>query len=180
MKEMRPDFLFSKPQDERVDFDEKDLIELMPYGLSLTNDASRPFLILKDKTGEYTLPVGINQLEAGVTLTQSAHSAPPVTLHKFSETLLSSLNIKLERCVFVEIKGVHQYVRVYMENHPMYSSLKFRADEVMSLCIHLKIPIFATKNYILRSKDMSAEVVGIARGLAENPLSLIKPHQYLM
>jgi hypothetical protein len=36
---MRPDFLFSKPQDERVDFDEKDLIELVPYGLSLTNDA---------------------------------------------------------------------------------------------------------------------------------------------
>lgn len=180
MKELRPDFLFSKPQDERVDFEEKDLIELLPYGLSLTNDAARPFLILKDKTGEYTLPVGINQLEAGVTLTQSAHAAPPVTLHKFSEVLLNSMNIKIERCVFVEIKGVHQYVRVYMHGHPMYSSLKFRADEVMSLCIHLKIPIFATKNYIIRSKDMSAEVVGIAKGLTENPLSLIKPHQYLM
>lgn len=180
MKEMRPDFLFSKPQDERVDFEEKDLIELLPYGLSLANDAERPFLILKDKSGEYTLPVGINQLEAGVTLTQSAQSALPVTLHKFSEVLLNSLNMKLERCVFVEIKGVHQYVRIYMEGHPMYSSLKFRADEVMSLCIHLKIPIYATKNYIIRSKDMSAEVVGIAKGFAENPLSLIKPHHYLM
>ncbi len=180
MKPIKADFLFSKPQDERVDFVEKDLIELIPYGLSLSNDAERPFLILKDTTGEYTLPVGINQLEAGVTLTQSAHAALPVTLHRFSEELLRSLNIKIERCVFVEIKGVHQYVRVYMDGHPMYASLKFRADEVMSLCIHLKIPIFATKSYINRSKDMSAEIVGIAKGLENHPLTLIKSHQYLM
>ena len=180
MKNLNADFLFSKPQDERVDFDEKDLIELIPYGLSLSNDADRPFLILKDKSGEYTLPVGINQLEAGVTLTQSSHSALPVTTHKFSEALLKSLDMTIERCVFVEIKGVHQYVRVYMTNHPQYSSLKFRADEVMSLCIHLKISIYATKSYINRSKIMSAEMIGIAKGLAENPLSLLKPHQYLM
>lgn len=180
MKNLTPDFLFSKPQDERVDFNEKDLIELIPYGLSLSNDASRPFLILKDKAAEYTLPVGINQLEAGVTLTQSAYSALPVTLHNFSEALLNSLDIKLQRCVFVEIKGVHQYVRIYMDGHSSYASLKFRADEVMSLCIHQKIPIFATKSYINRSKLMSAEIVGIAKGLAENPLAFIKPHQYLM
>jgi uncharacterized protein len=180
IKNLNPDFLFSKPQDERVDFDEKELIELIPYGLSLSNDASRPFLILKDKAAEFTFPVAINQLEAGVTLTQSAHSALPVTLHRFSETLLNSLEIKLERCVFVEIKGVHQYVRVYMVGHPQYSSLKFRADEVMSLCIHLKIPLYATKSYINRSKLMSTEIVGLAKGLADHPLGLIKPHTYLM
>jgi uncharacterized protein len=172
IKNLNPDFLFSKPQDERVDFDEKELIELIPYGLSLSNDASRPFLILKDKAAEFTFPVAINQLEAGVTLTQSAHSALPVTLHRFSETLLNSLEIKLERCVFVEIKGV--------VGHPQYSSLKFRADEVMSLCIHLKIPLYATKSYINRSKLMSAEIVGLAKGLADHPLGLIKPHTYLM
>lgn len=175
-----PDFFFSKPQDEKVNFDENDLVELKPYGLSLSNDASRPFLILKDFSGQYTLPVGINQLEAGVTLTQSANSAMPVTLHKFSESLIQSLDIKLERCVFVEIKGLHQYVRVYMSGHPNYHSLKFRADEVMSLCIHLKVPLYATKTYINRSKVMNAEMVGIARGIAENPLALVKHHNYLM
>lgn len=180
MKNINPDFLFSKPQEERVDFEDKDLIELKPYGLSLSNDASRPFLILKDQSSDFTLPVGINQLEAGVTLTQSAHSAPPVTLHKFSESLIKSLDIRIERCVFVEIKGLHQYVRIYMQGHPSNSSLKFRADEVMSLCIHLKIPIYATKNYISRSKIMNAEMVGIAKGLEENPMALIKPHTYLM
>lgn len=174
------DILFAKPQDERVDFDEKDLIELFPYGLSLSNDTTRPFMILKDKSHELSLPVPINQLEAGVTLTQSANSAQPVSLHKFYEKLLESLDIKLERCIFVEIKGIHQYVRVYMQGHPQYQSMKFRADEVMSLCFHLKTPIFATHKFIDRSKVMSAEIAGLAESAQANPLSLVKHHQYLM
>lgn len=177
---INPDFLFSKPQDERVDFDEKDLIQLKPYGLSLSNDASRPFLILKEESGDAILPVAINQLEAGVTLTQSSQSAVPVTMHKFSEMLLQSLDIQLDRCVFVEIKGVHQFVRIYMKKHPIYQSMKFRADEVMSLCIHQKIPIYATKAYINKSKVMSAEIIEIAKDLNENPGQLHRHHAYLM
>ena len=174
------DILFSKPQDENVNFEEKELVELFAYGLSLANDASRPFIILKDKSGDMTLPVPINQLEAGVTLTQSANSLIPITTHKFSEKLLESLDIILERCVFVEIKGIHQYVRIYMKGHSQYQSLKFRADEVMSLCIHLKVSIFATKNFINRSKFMGAEIVSLAQNAAHNPLALAKTHAYLM
>lgn len=174
------DILFARPQDETVNFDERDLVELFPYGLSLTNDASRPFMILKDKFGELTLPVPINQLEAGVTLTQSAHAFESVTTHRFAERLLESLEIKLERCVFVEIKGIHQYARIYMKGHSQYQSLKFRADEVMSLSIHLKVPIFATKSFINRSKLMSAEIITLAQGVAQNPLDIVKTHAYLM
>lgn len=174
------DILFSKPQDENVNFEEKDLVELFAYGLSLANDATRPFMLLKDKSGDLTLPVPINQLEAGVTLTQSANAVEPVTTHRFSERLLDSLDIQLERCVFVEIKGIHQYARIYMKGHSQYQSLKFRADEIMSLCIHLKVPIFATKNFIIRSKHMSAEIVTLAQVAAQNPLALAKTHNYLM
>lgn len=179
MLNISADILFSKPQEEDVNFAQKDLIELFPYGLSLSNDAHRPFMILKDKSGDLTLPVPINQIEAGVALTQSSHLAESTT-HKFSEKLLASLEIKLERCVFVEIKGVHQYVRLYMAGHSQYQSLKFRADEVMSLCIHLKVPIFSTKNFINRSKLMSAGIVEMAQGLLQDPISMIKIHNYLM
>lgn len=173
------DIIFSKPQDESINFAEADLVELLPYGLSLSNDAGLPFMILKDKSGGLTLPVPINQLEAGVALTQSSQSVESTT-HKFAEKLLLSLDIKLERCVFVEIKAVHQYVRIYMKGHSQYQSLKFRADEVMSLCIHLKVPIFATQDFISRSKLMSAEIVGRAQKSMQDPLSLVKTHHYLM
>lgn len=174
------DVVFVKPQDEKVDFCEKDLVELFPYGLSLTNEMSRPFMILKDKTGAHSLPVPVNQLEAGVALSQSSHSSLQATTHVFSEKILNSLDIKLERCIFVEIKGVHQYVRLYMSNHPQYQSLKFRADEVLSLCFHLKVPIFATKNFISRSKQMTAEIADLSRGIDQNPIIMAKNHAYLM
>lgn len=174
------DILFSKPQEERVDFDEKDLVELFPFGLSLSNDSTRPFMILKDKSKEMTLPVPINQIEAGLTLSQSNQDNAPVQIHKFSESLLLSLDIKLERCIFVEIKGVHQYVRLYMLGHPQYHSMKFRADEVMSLCLYLKVPLFATTSFINRSKLMSAEIIGLAQNAQNNPMVLVKHHHYLM
>ncbi len=160
---INPEYLFSKPQDETVDFEEKDLIELKPYGLSLSNDTTRPFLILKDETGQYVLPVGISQIEAGVALTQSSVSQVPNTPHKFSEMLLTSLDIKMDRCVFIEIKGLHQYVRIYMTGHSKYQSLKLKADEAMSLCIYLKIPIFATTKFIQKSKVMTAEVSELSK-----------------
>ncbi len=164
-----PDFLFSRQQDERVDFEEKDLILLKPFGLSLSNQAERPFLILKDESGLYTLPVGISQIEAGMTLTQSSSTQAPVAPHKFSELLLNSLDIQIERCVFIEIKGLHQYVRLYMTGHSKYQSLKLKADEAMSLCIYLKIPIFATQDFIQKSKTMTVEVSELSKSLVSRP-----------
>jgi len=164
-----PDFLFLLGQDERVDFLEQDLIEFKPYGMSLTNDALRPFLILKDIKGEHSLPVGISQIEAGLALTQSNSQGYPATPHKFAEVLLQSIDVEIERCVFTEIKGVHQYVRIYMKNHPRYQSVKLRAEEAMSLCLHMKVPIFATLSFIQKSKLMTAQVTGLAKTTTNNP-----------
>jgi bifunctional DNase/RNase len=156
--ELNADFIFSKTQDEKVDFIQQDLIELKPYGMSLHNDTTRPFLLLKDDSGRYTLPVGINQIEAGVTLTQSSTNHSLGTPHTFSEKLLNSLDIKIDRCIFVEISGHHQYVRVYMSGHPRHQSLKLKAEDAMSLCLHLKVPFYASASFIQRSKTMTAEV----------------------
>lgn len=174
------DIIFSSSQDEQVDFNETDWVELFPFGLSLSNDASRPFMIFKDKSGDLSLPVPINQSEAGAALLQSSSQNLPAGAHQFAEALLQSLDIRFERCLFVEIKGVSQYVRLYMQNHPRYQSLKFRAEDVMSLCLHFKIPFFASKKFINSSKIMSAQIVGLAQNLAQNPLVLVKPHHYLM
>lgn len=153
--QIKPDFLFNAQQDEKFNFDDDDLVELKPYGLSLNNNPSRPFLILKDALGEHTLPVAVTQIEAGVALSQSSPTQMTTTPHAFLEKLIQSLDIRIERCVFIEITGNHQYVRIFMAGHPRYQSIKVRADEAMSLCLHLKVPFFATKSFINKSKVMS-------------------------
>ncbi len=169
IKHLNADFLFSNSQDEKVDFINEELVELKPYGMSLHNDSTRPFLILKDDSGQLTLPVGISQIDAGVALTQSSVSQTQTTPHVFSEALLKSLDIQIERCVFVEIKGLHQYVRVYMKGHSRYQSLKFKAEDVMSLCLFLKVPFFATLSFIQNSKVMAVEVTLNAKNLMNHP-----------
>lgn len=175
-----PDFIFSNPQDEKNLYNSENLIQMEPYGVSLAQDVHRPFLLLKNEIENLTLPVALNPLEAGVALSQSNKQIPESTPHRFTQLLLESLNIKIEKCVFCEIKGHNQYVRLYFENHPQYGSLKLRADESMSLCLQLGVPFFATKSFIQKSKVMSAEIDGLAKGIQLNPDLKLKLHPYLM
>ncbi|MGZ3795619.1 MAG: bifunctional nuclease family protein [Pseudobdellovibrionaceae bacterium] len=172
--------VFSADLSEKTPFVEKDLIRLKPYGLSVSTDFARPFLLLKDDNHNYTLPVAINPLEAGVALTQANKSVAPTTTHRFTEVLLESLDIKIEKCIFVEIKGHFQFVRLFLKNHPSLQTLKLRADEVMSLCLHLDIPIYASKEYIAKSRVMNAEMDGVSADIKAHPSIIQKNHPYIM
>ncbi|WP_413294026.1 bifunctional nuclease family protein [Bdellovibrio sp. HCB185ZH] len=158
LNNLRADIIFAEESHDEETFHQEDLVQLFPYGLSVTGDVSRPFLLLKDASHAYTLPVAVSPIEAGVALSQSNKSIAESTPHKFTQLLMESLGIEVRQAVFVEIKGANQYVRLYLTGHPKSNSIKVRADEAMSLCLHLNTPIFATKNYIGRSKVMSATV----------------------
>ncbi len=43
------------------------------------------------------------------------------------------------------------------------NSVKLRADEAMSLCLFLDVPLFATKNFIGKSRVMNTEVESSAQ-----------------
>lgn len=160
VKGLQAQIIFQTQDQEEETFHQDDLIELFPFGLNV--DGGRPFLLLKDQTHHYTLPVAINPLEAGMTLGQS-HSASPVTPHRFTELMLESLEIQVKQCVFVEIKGAHQYVRLYIAGHPRRNSIKLRADEAMSLCLQLRVPLFATKAFIGKSQVMAAQMQALTQ-----------------
>lgn len=172
--------IYSAGTDEEEVFHQKDLIELQVYGISLNPDPNHPFLLLKDKTETYVLSVMVNPLEAGVTLTQSNKSIKPVTPHRFASELLKSLNMEIVQCVFVQIKGTHQYVRLYLKGHPKLSSLKFRADEVMSLVLHFNIPIYASKAFIEKSKVLNVHIEGLSQKLTQSTKISLKDQPYVI
>jgi Uncharacterized conserved protein len=157
LQNLKNQIVFSKDSKEES-FHQKDLIQLFPFGLSVSTDAMRPFLLLKDESQEHTLPVALSPIEAGVALSQSNRAILQGSPHRFTSELIESLGIEIKQCVFVEIKGSHQYVRLYLNGHPKMTSMKLRADEAMSLCLHLGTPLFATKTFISRSRTMATEV----------------------
>lgn len=170
---------FASNQEEEETFHQDDLIRLFPYGMSLATDSERPFLLLKDETQELTLPVALNPLEAGVALTQSNQAQNPATPHRFTTLLMESLSIVPKQCVFVQIKGAHQFVRIYIQGHPGANSIRLRADEAMSLCLHFGIPLYATRGFIQKSRLMTAEIEGLGRGLKGVPQIRQRNHVYI-
>ncbi|GIL21252.1 MAG: hypothetical protein BroJett041_23660 [Candidatus Jettenia caeni] len=171
--------LFQGEFDE-TQMNDSDLIKLVPYGMQISTDGVSPILLLKEEKGEATMPVPLNHLEAGVAITQSNKQAPPVTPHKLTQLLFESLNIQIQSCVFTEIKGPHQYVHLNFIGHPALTFLKVRADEAMSLCLHLNVPFFATAAFIAKSRVLIAEIEGVQRGLNANPGILVNPQKYIM
>ncbi|AFY01734.1 DUF151 domain-containing protein [Bdellovibrio bacteriovorus] len=162
---LKTQIVFSNESREEESFHQKELVQLFPYGLSVTTDATRPFLLFKDEAHQYTLPVAVSAIDAGVAMSQSNKMILESSPHKFTALMLESLGIEIKQAVFVEIKGAHQYLRLYISGHPQTNSLKLRADEAMSLCLYLGVPLFATKSFIGRSRVMNAEVEGGAQNI---------------
>lgn len=163
-------FLFDQPMKEGELLKDDELIEVTAYGLSVGQEMGQPLLILKSIKHDLTLPIPINPLEAGITLAQSNRSIAPVSPHKATAALLKAMAIKIEKCVFVEIKNSSQYVKLFLIGHPQLRTLKVKVEEVLSLCLHLEVPIFATREFIARSRVLVAEIDDQRR-------SLLIPHE---
>ncbi len=172
--------VFQSEHFEEHKISDESLIRLLPYGMTLAQDPSRPTFLLKDKAGEHVLPLTLTPMEAGLAVQQSSQVVLPSTPHRVLSQLLDSMSIKITKCVFVEIRGNLQYVRLFLENHPTHGSLKVRADEALSLCLHLNVPLYATKKFMNRSRVMNAESEGLADGLQLNPAILTRNHEYLL
>lgn len=171
--------LFSNQSEEEEVFHQNDLIELFPFGVSLTPELHQPFVLLKDKSLEFTLPVPIHPIEAGAVINFGNKSQAPYDPHHFLGQILESLQIKILQCVFVQLKGPRQYVRVYFQGHQKLNSIKIQADQAISLCISHRVPLFATKNFINQSKLLNVQIEGVTKHLLENQKNLVKNSNYL-
>lgn len=172
-------FLFHQALDEKEPLLDQELIELAPYGLSIGHEMGQPVLVLKALKHDLTLPIPVNPLEAGITLAQSNKSIAPVSPHKATAALLKALGMRLDKCVFVEIKNSHQYVKLFVIGHPKVRTLKVKAEEVLSLCLYLEVPLYTTREFIARSRVMVAEIDEQRRDLLSNPKLLTKNHSYI-
>ena len=172
-------FLFHQPLDEGEVLTDQELIELAPYGLSVGPEMGHSLLILKSLLEDLTLPIPVNPLEAGITLAQSNKSIAPVSPHKATAALLKALSMQIEKCVFVEIKNSHQFVKLFISGHPQLRTLKVKAEDVLSLCLYLEVPLFTTREFIARSRVMVAEINEQRKELMSNPGMAVKNHPYI-
>lgn len=156
-------------------------LQLSVFGLTVLAEGQRPLLLLKDTSGELTLPVPLQPIEAGMTLSQTNTALKPSTPHKVTELLLRSIGVRITRCEFTGPAGPSPVVDLFLENHPRGETrLRVRAEEAMSLCLQLNVPIFASRAFILQSREAVALDQAEMQHLLKNPSALKRSHAYLM
>lgn len=174
-----PQILFNESLIEDKSLIQGELIKVLPYGLSIGQEMIRPILIMKAENSELTMPVPLNPLEAGITLSQSNKSNIPITPHKATQELFRALGIRIEKAVFVEIKGQYQFMKLFISGHPLVKEIKVRADEAMSLCLHCEVPIFTTQEIAVKSRILNAELDNMKREVRIAPQIMQKNHKYI-
>lgn len=148
-------------------------IEVFPFGVTMGPGQIRPVMIFKDKTETRVLPVWLSPMDAGIAVTQSAtrlEGSP----HDLSWQILSMLGVELERCLFRELRGHHQYVELQFKGSRKLKSLKARADDAISFCLHAGCQFFATIDYMERSRVLETRITDVTLA-KEN----VNPHPYL-
>ncbi|MBX7231841.1 MAG: DUF151 domain-containing protein [Bdellovibrionales bacterium] len=157
----------------------KDWIELEPYGLTASADATRPVMLFKSKKGEEILPVWLSPLDAGIAITQHQVKSPSLSPHDLTLKILQSLGVHLESCVFTEVKGHHQYVQLNFSGSRKLKYISARADQAISFSLQAKAKFFCGKNYIKDSRVLNAEMSVVLQDLRDNPSSGKNRHPYL-
>ncbi|MEI7974217.1 MAG: hypothetical protein WCH11_07605 [Bdellovibrio sp.] len=135
---------------------------------------------MKSSVNAQILPVALSPMEAGVALGQAPSNRLQMSPHHLLQSMLTSFGVQIERAVFCEIKGPHQFLNLSFSNHPHLQIQKFRVDEVMSACLFLQVPILAPQKFIEKSRVLTAELEDLHQGLMRRPESLRTSHFYLM
>lgn len=147
---------------------EQNWIELFPFGISLAY-GSRPVMIFKDEEEELTLPVWLNEMDAGLALAEADPNNTVDSPHFVTKKIMEEVGAELKECYFVEIIGHHQYVNLIFGGHRKLKSMRCRADQAMSLCVTSEARFFATQDYVDSCKIMDSALQVAAEELISQP-----------
>jgi bifunctional DNase/RNase len=155
-------------------------IKVAPYGVSVGADEARPVVLLKVESGEEMIPVPVSPLEAGVTLSQSASQPMPNSPHAVTREILQKMGVSIERCEFCEIRGPAQYADLHLRGPGGPQVFRTRADEAISLCLYVSAPLYATREFIAKSRVLNTELEKLQKAVKSNPAMYTRSHKYFM
>jgi hypothetical protein len=152
-------------------------IQLKPFGINLTGAGAQPLLLLKDSSGELTLPLRIPALEVGILLGQSGKAQALTSPHLVTEQILKALGASIQRCVLYDVKAQHLMARLELSNGQF---VEIRADQAVSLILYLNVPIFTTRELVWKARNLNVELQTQDEGLVLFQSAALRPHEYLM
>jgi bifunctional DNase/RNase len=161
---------------------EEVLVRLFPVGLQISVDGARPVLLFRDASQGQVLAVNIHPLEAGLALaaTNPSANSSAVGSHALVALLLRSLEVKIQKAIFWQVKSGHLYLRIELSGHPHLHDLTVKVSEALSLCLSLQVPLFAKPSVIAAARELLSEHVQVQKLMQANPSAFKNPSAFLM
>ena len=151
-----------------------DWIEMFPFGVAIGASQTRMVMIFKDKAERRVLPIWLSPMDAGIAVTQSSTDLDG-SPHTLPLQILDKMGVRLEKCLFKELRGHRQFVELHFAGSKKLKSIDVRADAAISFCLRAGCRFYATIDYIERSRVLEDQMIAseVMKGMDVNSRSYL-------
>ena len=123
------------------------MIEVTVAGLGVAPPSSLPLLLLKERSGERVLPIGIGPLEAQAIVMplQGIRPPRPMTHDVFTE-IIASLGGHLRRVEITDLSDNTFFARLTLESAGHERQIDIRPSDAVALAVRTETPIYVAES----------------------------------
>lgn len=128
-------------------------VEMFVGGLVLDPSTQAPIVVLKDATGQITLPIWIGIAEATSIASAIKQVAMPRPLtHDLFHDLLLELGVTVQRVVITELKDSTYFAELVLGQGDRAFLLDSRPSDAIAMALRAHAPIYVTRQVLDQAK----------------------------
>lgn len=128
-------------------------VEMFVGGLVIDPATQAPIVVLKDETGEYTLPIwiGIPEATSIASAIKQVSMARPLT-HDLFYDLLLEVGVTVQRIVITELRESTYFAELILGQGDRIVVLDARPSDAIALALRASAPIYVTQSVLEQAK----------------------------
>jgi len=119
------------------------LVEVNVINVAIDIKSKMPVIVLKEKSGDKTLPIWIGLFEAQSIALAMENIKPPRPLtHDLAKSLIEKLKGKVDKVVINDLRNNTFYAKILIRQNGEDIQVDSRPSDAIALALRLKVPIF--------------------------------------
>lgn len=136
-----------------------DMVEMKVEGLVFDPLTNTPIIILKDLSGEKSLPIWVGYPEAtAIALQMETVVTPRPMTHDLIKNILSGINANIEYICVNDLKENTFYAVISMNSHGSVVEIDSRPSDAIAVALRVMAPIYVTNKVLENAKSFEMNV----------------------
>lgn len=129
-------------------------IEMTIKGLMVDPVTNMPIVLLRDGSGEYSLPIWVGVFEANAIALQIENVTPPRPMtHDLIRDVISNFKGTVEKIVISNLEESTFYAFICIRIGRQVSAVDSRPSDAIALALRVGAPIFAEESVLSEAKN---------------------------